>query len=107
MIISEAENQLCDKAIYKDVSFNEKILSDLVARSNKKIFKSFQRKGAISEKEMKYFLDDYKNPTNLGKNAYNLRKLYFLPKIYKFFFNVPERPVISNSSTPTERRRNS
>ena len=36
---SEAEKQHCDKAIYKDVSFNEKILCDIVARS-KKIFKS-------------------------------------------------------------------
>ena len=37
--LSEAEKQLCDKAIYKDVSFIEKILSDLVASSNT-IFKS-------------------------------------------------------------------
>ena len=33
--LSEAEKQHCDKAIYKDVSFNEKILSDLLASSNK------------------------------------------------------------------------
>ena len=55
--LSEVEKQLYDKPIYKDVSFNEKILNDLVASSNK-IFKSLQRKGAISEKEMKYFLYD-------------------------------------------------
>ena len=33
--LSEGEKQHCDKAIYKDVSFNEKILSDLLASSNK------------------------------------------------------------------------
>ena len=55
-----------------------------------------ERKGAISEKEMKYFLYDYKNATNLGK-------LYFLPKIHKKLFNVPGRPVISNCGTPTEK----
>ena len=33
--LSEAEKQHYDKAIYKDVSFNEKILSDLLASSNK------------------------------------------------------------------------
>ena len=36
--LSEAEKQLCNKAIYKDASFNEKILSDLVISSNE-IFK--------------------------------------------------------------------
>ena len=91
--LSEAEKQLYDKAIYKDVSFNEKILSDLVASSNK-IFKILERKGAISEKKMKYFLYEYKNATNLGK-------LCFLPKIDSKLFNVPERPVISNCGTPT------
>ena len=64
--LSEAENTLYDKAIYKDVSFNEKILSDLVG-SNNKIFRSLERKGDISKKEIKYFLYDYKNATDLGK----------------------------------------
>ena len=41
-------------------------------------------------------MTDYKNATNLGK-------LYFLPKIYKTLFNVPGRPVISNCRTPTEK----
>ena len=40
--LSETEKQLCDKAVYKDVSVIEKILSD-VASSNK-TFKSLQRK---------------------------------------------------------------
>ena len=56
--LSKSEKQFCDKAIYKDFSFNEKTLRDLVTSSNK-IFKSLQRKRAISKKEMKYFLYDY------------------------------------------------
>ena len=88
--LSEAEKQLCDKAIYKDVSFNEKILGDLEASSNK-IFKSLERKGAISGKEY-----NYKNVTNLGK-------LYFLLKIHVKLFNVPGHPVKSNCDTPTEK----
>ena len=93
--LSETKKQLCDKAIYKDVSFNEKILGDLVASSNK-IFKSLERTGAISEKEMKCFLYDYKNTTNLWK-------LYFLHKIHKKPLNVPACPVISNCGTPMEK----
>ena len=53
----EAEKQLGDKNIYKDVSFNEKILRDLVETSNK-FFLNLKRTGSISEKEMKYFLHD-------------------------------------------------
>ena len=93
--LSEAEKQLGDKSIYKNVSFNDKILRDLVETSNK-MFLNLKRKGSISEKEMKYFVYDYKNASNLGK-------LYFLPKIHKRFSNVPGRPVISNCGTPTEK----
>ena len=53
-------------------------------------------KGSITEKELKYFLYNYKNACNLGK-------LYLLPKIHKRLFNVPGRPVISNCGTPTEK----
>ena len=45
---------------------------------------------------MKYFLYDYKNATNLGKS-------YFPPKVHKKLFNVPGLPVISNCGTPTEK----
>ena len=44
--LPEAEKQPCDKAIYKDVSFNEKMLSDLVANSSK-IFNSLEWKGGL------------------------------------------------------------
>ena len=70
--LSEAEKRLGDKNIYKDVSCNNKILRDLVETSNK-MFLNLKRKRSISEKEMTYFVYDYKNASNLGK-------LYFLPK---------------------------
>ena len=99
IIYQKLKKNLCNKVIYKDISFQEKKVIDLVA-SNNKIFKSLQWEGAISEKEMKYFLYDYKNPTNLGK-------LYFLPKIHKRLFNVPWRPVISNCALQLKRHPNS
>ena len=63
---------------------------------NNKMFLNLKRKGSLSEKEMKCFVYDY-------KNASNLRKLYFLPKIYKRLSNVPSRPVTSNCGTPTKK----
>ena len=51
----------------------------------------------MSEMEMKHFLCDYKNANNLGK-------LYFLSKIHKSLFKIPDYPVISNSDTPTKKR---
>ena len=86
----EVENQLGDKS-----TFNDKILRDLVEASNK-IYLNFKRKGSISENEMKYFVHDYKNASNLGQ-------LYFFPKIQKRFSNNPGQPVISNCGTPTEK----
>ena len=93
--LSEAGNQPWEKVIYKDVSCNKKILSDLVASSNI-IFKSLERKGTVTEKKMKYFLYDYKSATKLGK-------LLFPPKIHKKLFNVPGCPVISNFCTSIEK----
>ena len=49
-----------------DVSFNDKILRNLVKTSNK-MFLNLKRKGSILEREMKYFAYDYKNASNLGK----------------------------------------
>ena len=93
--LSEAEKQLGDKSICKHVSFNDKILRDLIETSIK-MFLKLKRKGSISEKKMKFFVYNYKNASNLGK-------LYFLPKIHKGLSNVPGRPVISNCGTPTEK----
>ena len=45
---------------------------------------------------MKYFIYGY-------KKAFNLGKLYLLPKIHKRLSSVPGRPVISNCGTPIEK----
>ena len=42
----------------------------------------------ISEKELKYFSYSFKNASCLGK-------MYLLPNVHKWLYNVPGRPVIS------------
>ena len=93
--VKEAEKQLKDTKVYKQVDFKEKLLCELVDKSNS-FFKELKRKGCISEKTLKYFTYEFKNSANLGK-------LYLLPKIHKRLENVPGRPVISNCGTPTEK----
>ena len=93
--IAEAEKQLSDQNVYRDVDFKDKILHDLADSSNK-LFQNLKRKGSITEKELKYFTIDFKKATNLGK-------LYLLPKIHKRLESVPGRPVISNCGTSTEK----
>ena len=93
--IAEAERQLGDVTVYKDVDFKEKILQGLAEISNK-LFRNLKNKGGITEKELKYFTINFKRTTNLGK-------LYMLPKIHKRLSEVPGRPVISNCGTPTEK----
>ena len=93
--IAEAEKQLKDDNIYKDVNFKDNILQEL---EDNKLFKSLKTKGGITgitEKELKCFTIEFKKDTNLGK-------LYLLPKIHKRLGNVPGRAVISNCRTPTE-----
>ena len=93
--VKEAEKQLKDTKVHKQVDFKEKLLSDLVDKSNS-FFKELKRKGSISEKTLKYFTYEFKNSTSLGK-------LYLLPKVHKRLENVPARPVILNCGTPTEK----
>ena len=93
--IAEAEKQLKDKNVYKDVDFSEKILQEL-AETSSKMFRSLKTKGEIDEKQVKYFIYEYKKTCNLGK-------LYLLPKIHKRMDDVSGRPVISNCGTPTEK----
>ena len=92
---AEAEKQLSDQNVYRDVDFKDKILQDLADSSNK-LFQNLKRKGSITEKELKYFTIGFKKATNLGK-------LYLLPKIHKRLESVPGRSVISNCGTSTEK----
>ena len=52
--VKEAEKQLADDKIYDEITYNKKVLSQLVETSNK-YFKGLRSKGFISEKELKYF----------------------------------------------------
>ena len=79
--LMEAEKQLNNENVYKDVNFNEKLIQGLTETSNK-IFRNLKNGDFITEKELKYFSFDHKRACNLGK-------LYFLPKIHKRLFNVP------------------
>ena len=76
--LQEAERQLSDTKVYRDVSNTENILSKLSDTSNT-MFNSLKRRG------------------------FNFGKLYLLPKIHKRLHNVPGRPVISNCESPTEK----
>ena len=49
----------------------------------------------MTEKQLKDFTIGHKKDTNFGK-------VYLLPKTYKKLFNVPDRPVKSNCSSPAE-----
>ena len=57
---------------------------------------NLKKRGYITEKQLKYFYYEYGKATNFGK-------LYILPKIHKRLHNVPDRPVILNCDTPTEK----
>ena len=64
--ILEAEKQLSDANTYRDVSFNEKILQELVGTSNQ-FFQNLKSKGKMSDKQLKHFTHEYKKVSNLGK----------------------------------------
>ena len=91
----EAEKQLRDKKVYRDVEYNVNILKDLAEASNE-IFSGLKRRGFVTDKQLKDFTYEYKKATNFNE-------LYFLPKIHKRLFNVSGRPVISNCGTPAEK----
>ena len=93
--VKEAEIQLSIQNVYKSVEFKDKILSELVEKSNH-FFKSLKARGIISKKELQHFTYKYKKTSNLGK-------MYLLPKIHKRLYDAPGRPVISNCGTPTEK----
>ena len=81
--------------VYTKINFREKLLFELVEKSIEYL-RDLKKKGFISEKELKYFLFEFKKATNLGK-------MYLLPKLHKRLYDVPRRPVISNCGKPTER----
>ena len=86
----EAEKQLSNKNVYKEVNFNEKLIQDL-----QKPITGFLKNGGFKiDKELNYFSFDH-------MRACNLIKLYFFLKINKRLFNIPARSVISNCGTPT------
>ena len=93
--ILEAEKHLNDKRVYKELKFNENILTNLVEKSNK-VFNRLRSHKLISESELKYFTYNFKKETNLGKR-------YFLPKIHKRLANVQEVSFISTCCTPIEK----
>ena len=93
--IMEAEKQLNDKAVYKDVNFDKDLIPNLTSISNR-LFESLKLRQLNTEKEFKYFRFDLKKACNLGK-------LYLLPKIHKRLSNVLGGPVISNYGAPTEK----
>ena len=64
--MKEANKQLKEKTVYKDINFRETILSHLMDKSNKS-FKSFGTRKFVMEKELKYFSYDFKKTTDLGK----------------------------------------
>ena len=70
--IAEAEKQLNNKSVYKNVTFKEKILQDLAETSNN-IFKTLRGKGKITEKQLKYFTIAHKKATNLERRIYYLK----------------------------------
>ena len=73
--IMEAEKQLNDKAVSKDVNFDKDLIPNLTGKSNR-LFESLKRRPMITEKEFEYFRFEFKKTCNLGK-------LYLLPKIQK------------------------
>ena len=64
--VLEAEKQLSDPSVYRDVSNNENILPKLSEATNK-MFSSLRRKGFITEKQLNYFTYEYKKATHFDK----------------------------------------
>ena len=87
--LKEAEVQLGDENVYEHLSGDA--VSPLI-KTVKTCLAKIDNRGDISREILDYFLVN--NP--------KLGRFYLLPKIHKRLFNVPGRPVISNSSFFTE-----
>ena len=57
--LMEAEKQLSDKKVYREVSNSENILSKL-AEMSIKMFSNLKKRGYIAEKQLKYFPYEYR-----------------------------------------------
>ena len=62
----EAKKQLKDKKIYRNVEYNVNIIRDLAVACNE-MFSGLKRRDFITEKQLKYFIYEYKKATNFGK----------------------------------------
>ena len=83
--LREANSQLSNKDVYREVKGDaEGPLMKVV----KSILRKIRNRGDISDKTLHYTLVN--NP--------KLGRFYLLQKIHKRLHNVPDRPVISNSS---------
>ena len=88
--LAEARTQLKDKEVYQELKGNiEGPLEKIVISVLRKV-RNLRKD--ISDETLDYFLIN--NP--------KLGRFYLLPKIHKRLYNVPERPVISNSGYYTE-----
>ena len=91
--IKEAENQLRDNTVYKDVNFKETMLSDLVEKKAISFLKVCTVGKALRRK------NSNTSPINLKRQPTSANYMF----CHKRLSNVPGRPVISNCGTPTEK----
>ena len=63
--IKEANKQLKDKTVHKDINFEETTLSDVVHKSNR-IFKSLYTRKFVSEKELKLLQKKWSFPIRIS-----------------------------------------
>ena len=87
--LAEARTQLKDKDVYQELKGN---IEGPLEKIIKSVLRKVRDRKDISDETLDYFLVN--NP--------KLGKFYLLPKIHKRLYNVPGRPVISNSGYYTE-----
>ena len=69
--IKEAEIQFGDESMYQKLNFKEKRLRELVDKNNSS-FKGIKRMGCILDRILKYFTNEFKKATNLGRFTFFL-----------------------------------
>ena len=87
--LAEARTQLKDKDVYQELKGN---IEGPLEKIIKSVLRKVRDRKDISDETLDYFLVN--NP--------KLGRFYLLPKIHKRLYNVPGRPVISNSRYYTE-----